>query len=87
MDRPQHHGVKRRPPVPYYTIVARALASARSRVWCQPQLIILDELIDALASDFRDTNPAFDISTFQAVSKYQHYRIPIHQHKTRTPPP
>jgi hypothetical protein len=56
-------------------------------VWCQPQLIILDELIDALASDFRDTNPAFDISTFQAVSKYQHYRIPIHQHKTRTPPP
>jgi hypothetical protein len=59
-------------PVPTFTIIADALASARAYAWTTAQLTMLDRLIDALVDDFTDANPRFSAEMFRKNARYKY---------------
>ena len=72
-DAVAHTGT--RPPVappPMYSVTAATLADMRHRCWCQPQLTLLDMLIDALSNEYELINPRFDEERFHYQANYQY---------------
>lgn len=59
-------------PVPTFTIIADALASARATAWSSSQLRMLDLLIDKLADDFAEANPRFSVELFKHKARYKY---------------
>ena len=60
--------------VPWISTTATTLADIRARCWCHAQLLVLDLLIDALATEYDALIPAFDDELFhkQAQFRYGH---------------
>lgn len=55
---------------------AACLADVRARTWCEPQRLILDDLIRAFIDQAIDHDSAFDIERFTHRSQYWHGRTP-----------
>ena len=62
---------------PTLTLTAQCLAAMRAEAWCEPQLVILDMLIDALEDQYADAMPAFDAERFSALAHHHQYRLTI----------
>lgn len=62
--------------------VAAVLADARSRCWCEPQLIMLDRIIDDLVEQFADDR-SFDADDFARRCGAQLDRLPIYHPPTK----
>jgi hypothetical protein len=65
------------PSTPIYTILAACLSSARSEAWCQPQLIMLDRIIDTMADDLAQTYSRFDAYKFKHMARYGYDRLTV----------
>ena len=61
---------------PIFTIVANVLASSRARCYSQAQLILLDQVIDALVDDLDQASTRFDTERFKKIAKYGYWVSP-----------
>jgi hypothetical protein len=55
----------------FWTTTMRTFADMRSRAWCEPQLIILDLTLEALADEFEEASSRFDREAFMRGAKYR----------------